>query len=70
MDILAGKLKADVFRSRDPLVLQWLANPLGYKSLLTDCGDSLQGSPLAMSTVLPPNERVDFNAAKDKWVNY
>ena len=70
LDILAGKLKVDVFRTHDPLVLQRLVKSLGYERRLVDFGHPLQGSILSMSTVLPPRERVDLNEAKDKWVSY
>ena len=63
LDILARKLKADVCRANEPLVLQWLVTALGYERLLTDFGHPLHGSLLAMSTFLPPRERVDLNDA-------
>ena len=70
LGFLEAKLKADVCIYQDPLVLQWLVTSLGYERRLTDFGHTLHGSLLALSTVLPPKERVDLNEAKDKWVNF
>ena len=61
LDILEGKLKANVFRYHEALVMQCLKTLLGYERLLADFGHPLQGSLLAMSTVLPPREIVDLS---------
>ncbi len=70
MDILRHKVWADTRRALDPLVLQRLATSVGYEMLLTDFGHPLQASVLALSTILPPKERVALNEAKDKWTSF
>ena len=62
-------VKAEEHRSHDPLVHHWLVS-LGFQVLMTDMAAPVPGTPMAATTTLPTQERLDYRETKQGWESY
>ena len=62
-------VKAEEHRSHDPLVPHWLVS-LGFQVLMTDMAAPVPGTPMAATTTLPTQERLDYRETKQGWESY
>ena len=68
-DVMYHYVKAEEHRSHDPLAHHWL-DSLGFQVLMTDMAAPVPGAPMAATTTLSTQERLDYRETKQAWESY